>query len=915
MSALAVAQPVSQPVSGARALAVPLRLHAWHATPALIPGCAFALGIALAMHLWLMPGWLFIGLLPLAGLVVLAAWRAPRMLLPVLGALFFVLGCLAAELQPPIDPQRQISSMAAQGRTVTLRGEVMRLEPVHRSVFTAFFGHKSRDEIEQRLDLSLLSYRGADGRDAPVTGGVRFSMYTDAKATLPALHCGTRLQATLALRGESRYGDPGVWDASEYMRGQGVGALGSTESSKVQVLGQSGATPWAAQAMACTLHSLQGQASARILTLAQTPGAQRLPAFLRLSPEDASMLTAMLTGDRTYLQRRTRTGFERTGSFHLLVVSGMHLAIFSSVVLLVAQRLRLPRFASTALTIALSFAYALFTGFGEPVQRSLCMVTLYLLGRLIFRERHALQALGLAGLLLMAANPRALAGSSLQMTLLTVIAIGGLAAPFAERTFAPYLHGAQQLWQPAVDTSMPPRVAQWRVALRLLAAHMQPVTGRFIARRLMPGCLVLSLRALELLLVSFLVEFVMALPMAMYFHRVTVLGLPVNFLIVPFLGLLLPAAMLCFVTLVVAPALAVVPAAATAVLLHIVSAIVNTFANLKLGDYRLPAPPGGRIVAWVLLLTLAVYLIRRTRPWAVPLAATALLAAAMLAVAPQPVRHVPGVLQVSTLDVGQGDAILVITPDGKTMLVDAGGLVGQPPDSRFDIGEEVVSPALWARGIQRLDAVAISHAHQDHIGGMAAVLANFKPRVMLVGNNPVSHAYGELLAQAASQGIPVEQHRQGDTWQFGQSTTVQTLWPSREYVPKAEPGNNDSLVLRMVYGGTSALLEGNAQAPAEAGMLSAGLPHTDLLKVGHHGSSSSSIPAFLAALSPQYGAISCGRHNFYGHPKPVTLDKLGEAHVLTLRTDTVGESDFLLDGLHVTAAPWALAATSVGQSP
>jgi len=913
MSAIVVAQPASHPISRSRALAAPLRVHAWHAAPAVLPGCAFALGIALAMHCWLLPGWLFVGLAPLAALVLVAAWRAPRMLLPVLGALFFVLGCLAAELQPPIDPQRQISSMATGGETVTLTGEVARIEPVHRSIHTAFFGHKSRDEIEQRLeqrlDLRLLSYRGADGRDAPLAGGVRFTMYTDAKAALPALHCGTRLQATLALRAESRYGDPGVWDASEYMRGQGVGALGSTQSSKVQVLGQSGA------AWACTLHSLQGQASARILTLAQTPGAQRLPAFLRISPEDASMLTAMLTGDRTYLQRRTRTGFERTGSFHLLVVSGMHLAIFSSVVLLVAQRLRLPRFASTALTIALSFAYALFTGFGEPVQRSLCMVTLYLLGRLIFRERHALQALGLAGLLLMAASPRALAGSSLQMTLLTVIAIGGLAAPFAERTFAPYLHGAQRLWQAAVDASLPRKVAQWRVALRLLAVHLQPVTGRFIARRLMPGCLVLTLRALELLLVSFLVEFVMALPMAMYFHRVTVLGLPVNFLIVPFLGLLLPAAMLCFVTLLIAPALAVVPAAATAVLLHIVSAIVDTFANLKLGDYRLPSPPGGRIIAWVLLLTLAVYLIRRTRPWAMPLAAASLLAAAMLAVAPQPVRHVPGVLQVSMLDVGQGDAILIITPDGKTMLVDSGGLVGQPPDSRFDIGEEVVSPALWARGIQRLDAVAISHAHQDHIGGMAAVLANFKPKIMLVGNNPVSHAYGELLAQAASQGIPVEQHRQGDAWQFGQSTTVQTLWPSREYVPKAEPGNNDSLVLRLVYGGTSALLEGDAQALAEAGMLSAGLPHTDLLKVGHHGSVSSSIPAFLAALSPQYGAISCGRHNFYGHPKPVTLDKLGEAHVRTLRTDTVGEADFLLDGLHVTAAPWALATYPAELSP
>ena len=256
------------------------------------------------------------------------------------------------------------------------------------------------------------------------------------------------------------------------------------------------------------------------------------------------------------------------------------------------------------------------------------------------------------------------------------------------------------------------------------------------------------------------------------------------------------------------------------------------------------------------------------------------------------------------IDVGQGDSLLLITPDGKTLLVDGGGFGGGPRQAPqdFDIGEEVVSQALWSRGIRHLDAVALTHAHSDHMGGLPAVLRNFHPAELWVGNNPRFGAYNALLDEAADLHVRLRSFRAGDAFTFG-ATQITVLAPFRDYQPGPEPTNNDSLVLHVAYGATSVMLEGDAEAPIEEAMLAEpGLAST-LLKVGHHGSITSTRPEFLARVAPQWAVISCGLRNRYGHPRQEVLEELQAAHVRTFRTDINGATCFRLDGKTTALTP------------
>lgn len=846
--------------------------------------------------------------------IALTSKRKPRPASIFLVVAFFSAGIVLSVLENrPIAPNRiarlQDEGVIAPGDPVELTGIVSgEPEPAPQSFYLT-------------LRVETMRFKGAE-RDASGTVfllvPVREQQVAREYDALQLRH-GARVRVMTTLDRDENFRNPGVLPLTEFLERKGYDATGVVKSPLL-IERLDDATVFLPLAWIYEWREhLQGEFDARF------------------SPETAGVLEAALLGNRYNISRAAAERFRAGGTFHVLVISGLQIAFIGGLVFFLARYLTRRKILQFVMATTFMWAYTIAVGADPSVARAALMFTLAVFAPVVWRRSNSLNVIGGSALVLLVWQPENLFDPSFQLTFLSVLAIVSLAVPV--------MQSMQRVgsWRPTRGTPYPPACARWfrvlsealfwsernwrveiatsNISYRLFKTPAAARLERWHMQRLFRF-------AFAAVVVSASVQIGLVPLMVIYFHRLSIASLALNI----FVGVLMAA--LAFAALAgllvsqlslwLASPLVMLAEKINWMMIH----LVDPFTHFSVASIRLPHYAGwsGAVyVLYYLLLGFIVFAVARwnpLRPVWIKKAGTRVFSSrkirfvtvlfvvvlGVIVMHPFSAARPDGKLHVDFLDVGQGDAALLTMPDGTTLLIDGGGRPninrsdiddGEEPFERDtrSIGEGVVSQYLWSRGLDRVDYVLATHADADHIDGLSDVARNFKTRGAIVARTPSDDVeYARFAATMKQTGVPVEMIGGGDVLHFG-GVSAQVLWPPPSRDESAPSRNNDSIVLLVRYGNKSLLLTGDIEKQGEAAVLSEGINlHSDIVKVAHHGSRTSSIEALVSATHPSLAIISVGRTSMFGHPNQDVVERWRASGAEVMTTGQRGTISLVTDG-------------------
>ncbi|MBK7706188.1 MAG: ComEC/Rec2 family competence protein [Acidobacteria bacterium] len=639
----------------------------------------------------------------------------------------------------------------------------------------------------------------------------------------------------------------------------------------------------------------------------------------------AGVLIASLLGNKQFLDRETAELFRDGGTFHILVISGLHITFIGGLIVAILHFLRQSRWRQLLIAGSMIWAYAIAVGAEVPVVRAALMFSVVLFARAIYRDGNLLNLFGMCAFAILVWRPSELFSPSFQLTFVSVGAIVAAAFPLIEKM------RAIGEWRPTAEHPFPPSAPPllirfcesiyWRSEIWEIDSRRNIWSANLLKSGRAKFAPILVRYFFEGVVVSLIVQAAL-LPLSVcYFNRVAFGSVALNLWVGFLLAIESFAGLAALVVSLFSEYAAVPLVALTDALNSVLLFGPRMFAAFGLGGFRSPVYTGPFQAVYVLFyfpLIVLAWRLNRWNPFELApqprvrngrMITAAVCLVAIVAFHPFSAPRADGRLRVDFIDVGQGDSALVTFPNGETMLIDGGGRpnyqrlsvervdgTSEPfePD-RMTIGEAVVSRFLWHRGLSRVDYLVATHADADHIQGLADVARNFAVRNVFIGREaPDDPDFRALVSVLRAKAIPVSEVRRGALLDIG-GARVEVLHPTENGV--SSTGNNESVVLRIIFGERSFLFTGDIESDAERNLIADGIDiRADVVKVPHHGSRTSSVAAFIARTRAVYALIPVGLESPFGHPDGEVVERWRDSGAIVTTTGESGTATFSTDG-------------------